>query len=152
MEDEQNPNVEKSGIDSLDNSDYLSCPVWTGPEKDLPTGSRIGIQGVTAVKLVKQVSYINDESNIEDMGIKAWRTAGRPGTVIDVAINEDTYQRLIAVRGLNAVLISQSEGSSALSRKAWYDKYGTDGLRLVALRDIKMEQRAGGTIQPHVIK
>jgi len=123
-----------------DETDWMDCLPWDGEEKSLPTGGRIVVPGLQVSAFARQVVVLRgDELQT------VHRKELKPDDVImDVIVDENMYKTVIKTYGDRGITIAQSTGGGLLTRKEWKDQYGTDGLKLWILRDLRMKQTGGG--------
>lgn len=107
---------------NVDEEDYLACIPWDGNEKTLPAGGDARIP-----------------MPITDLAIPESIKKTRYGVIYYVMVDEGLYQDMVKTFGVNAFMISLAEGSGQLNRPDWKKQYGTDGLKLWVLRNLRME-------------
>ncbi len=100
------------------------CVPFAGPEDALPTG----------------LSYIaNPNVKYEDLIEPGSVVKLKSGGILDLKVNEETYQALINVYGPRAILIGTATGER-LTRVEWYNTKGqTDGLKLAIIKHCNKE-------------
>lgn len=123
-----------------DDINWLECLPWDGDERTLPLGGEIRVPGITIDKLVKMWAVIDPES---DEGVKNVRPSqlGRDDVVIGAIMNESLITRIAGIYGERFVLIIDPATKQKLTRREWYEKHGTDGLALWAVRNARMGNR-----------
>lgn len=125
---------------SEDVNEWLECLPWDGDEKSLPVGGRIAIPGLPVSAFAKTVVVLRG-----DELITVSRKETKPDDVImDVVVDENMYDTVVRTYGERGITIAPPTGSGSLTRREWKDQYGTDGLKLWILRDLRMKQTGGG--------
>lgn len=116
--------------------DWLECIPWTGMEKDLPVGYTTKVPGLNIIKFIKSVEILDGESEEGSRFIKmAERKEG--DIIIGVKLNEKSIERVVANYGPSWIVLKHANGGKSYNRLAWRDKYGTDGLALLAIRNLR---------------
>jgi len=123
--------------------DWEMCIPWDGDERSLPLGAEIRIPDLTADKLVQRWKVLDAES---DEGVREISTSelGRDHIVIGARMNERLIQHLMQTYGPRAILLIEPDKKQKLTRYEWRDKFGTDGLKLMAIRTIRQRLSGGG--------
>lgn len=123
--------------------DWEMCIPWDGDEKSLPLGSEIRIPDLTADKLVMQWKVLDAES---EEGVREVPTSDlrKEHVVIGARMNEKLIQHLMQTYGPRAILLIEPDKKQKLTRYEWRERFGTDGLELMAIKSIRRKLHGGG--------
>lgn len=123
--------------------DWLECIPWNGDEKTLPSGYESRVPGLKPSQLVRAYKVLDVES---DEGYKLVKPSElKPDMVIlGAKLHEGVIKNIMQSYGERAILIQEPSGGKKLTRWEWRDKFGTDGLELLAIRDARMKLTGGG--------
>ena len=118
---------------------WLECLPWNGQEASLPAGGNVMIPGLSFRKLVYRVELLDAES---EEGVKWVKQAEivPDDLIIGTKLNENSIKAIEANYGPDWIRIADPNGGKQMSRAAWRDKFGTDGLNLLAIRDLRYGQ------------
>jgi hypothetical protein len=109
-----------------DETNWLECLPFTGPEAEMPLGVIITTPGIT----------------VEDLILDTKKT--RTGKVYSVTLDEDVIKEISGADG-SGILIVDAVGRGNMTRQQFYDTHGQrDGLKGWALRKIYMNTHGGG--------
>jgi hypothetical protein len=123
--------------------DWEMCIPWDGDEKSLPLGAEIRIPGLTADRLVQRWKVLDAESEEGFREIFPGELR-KEHIVIGAKMNENLIQRLIQTYGPRAFLLIEPDKKQKLTRYEWREKFGTDGLELMAIKSIRRQLQGGG--------
>lgn len=119
--------------------DYLDdlC-IYKGTGSDLPVGGYSAIPKWGPEKLAKR--WIVEDTKC-DAGIIEKRTPELTAEdiIIGVELNQNLIKYLIesSPYGKNFYMIREANGTELMNMEEWKTKFGTDGLSLVAIRNIR---------------
>lgn len=124
----------ESGEDGAGN--WLECLPWTGQEKDLPLGYTTKVPGLDVMNLIKRVEVMDAE---EDAGYREIKKSQmKPGdVVIGAQLNENTTKKIADTYGGDWIRLKDANSGKNYSRMEWRQKFGTDGLELLAIRNLR---------------
>ena len=121
---------------------WLECLPWDGSEKSLPAGGIMKVPYLKPEDLVKSCVVIDAESE-EGMQTLSATTALQLGrTIINVILNEKLIAEIERRYGERFALMIDPKTQEKLTRREWYQRHGTDGLALWALRNLRDKKRA----------
>jgi len=113
----------------VDTTNYAECVPWESPEKFLLLGGRI----VGAPFEWEDFMVLGSEVKTKHSGL-----------VLDVQVDEETYQLFVQNYGTGSMLFSQAGGQGGLTRSGWKKMYGTDGLKGMILKTLNRGIKGGG--------
>lgn len=115
---------------------WLECIPWTGQEKDLPLGYNTVVPGLDVMTLIKRVEVLDAE---EDAGYReVKRSEVKHGDVIIGAVlNEKSTKKICDTYGGSWIRIKDANSGKNYNRIEWKEKFGTDGLELLAIRNLR---------------
>ncbi len=116
---------------------------YHGPEAELPLGGYSKIPGWYPEKVARSWIVMDAES---EEGIKEKKTAELTAEdiIIGVNLNPKTLAAILRTYGPNFYLIKAANAGSWLTPDQWQQSHGTNGLGLVAMRNIRRKLRGGG--------
>lgn len=120
---------------------WLECLPWDGDEKSLPLGGEIRAAGLTPERLVYRWIVADPESEEGSRLIPPSAQIGSSDVIIGAVMNEKLIATLVSMYGERFALITDPSTGKKLTRREWYEKYGTDGLALLAVRNKKLGAR-----------
>jgi hypothetical protein len=125
----------------MEENEWLECAPWDGDERSLPLGGRIAVPGVHVTAFVKRYIVLRNDEMIT-VGKKDLQ---KGDVVIDAVMDDELYNSITRIYGERAVTIAKSESvEKGITRKEWKEQYGTDGLKLWAIRNARLSQSGGG--------
>lgn len=119
---------------------WLECIPWSGEGDDLPVGLS-GMPGVLAWKLVKAVVILDAESDEGTKQVKVSEYDKNTMDIIDVVINANSYNAVLKQHKKGFTFITPT--GAKMSREQWRDKFGTDALHLMAIRELMQGMNKG---------
>jgi len=138
-----NDAFDKNGYDADGN--WLECLPWDGQEKSLPLGYTTMVPRLGLSKFAKSVEILDPEADEGFRNVKVSEV--KPDdTIIGVEINENSTKKIADTYGSDWLRIKDSNTGKGMNRVAWHDKYGTDGLELLILKELQGKQV--GSIPP----
>lgn len=126
--------------DNIVAEEWLKCETWNGQGDDLPSGLW-GMPGIFAYKLVYRV-IINDAEM--DAGIRELKVSEYDRNtmdIIDVIINTNSYNAVLRNYRKGFTFLSATGGR--YSREGWRVAFGTDALKLMAIRELMQGMNKG---------
>lgn len=125
---------------------WLECLPWEGQEASLPLGSTVSVPGLDPMKFIYRVKVLDAEE--EDGYRMVKKSELKPDDVIIGAwLNEKSVAEVEKTYGKDWLRIIESNGGGKLNRYQWRDKYGTDGLELLAIRNLRAAQNGVTTFK-----
>jgi hypothetical protein len=115
---------------------WLECLPWNGQEASLPAGGNVQIPGLSFRKLVYRVQLLDAESEEGYRWVKQAEITPED-LIIGTKLNENSIKAIEQNYGPDWIRIADPNGGKQMSRQAWRDKFGTDGLNLLAIRDLR---------------
>lgn len=126
---------------------WLPCNNFDGEGADIPTGFT-GMPGLQPWKLVRAV-IINDPETEEGVRrIKLSEYKPDEMDLVDVVINEASYKAFLKQHPKGFTFINANGGR--MNRSQWREKFGSDGLHLIAMKQVR-ELYQKGENKPFVI-
>ncbi len=124
----------ETGEDGQQN--WLECIPWTGQEKDLPLGYTTVVPGLDVMNLIKRVEVMDAE---EDAGYRTVKKAEvkKGDVIIGAVLNENTTKKIVETYGGSWIRLKDANSGKNYNRMEWYNKFGTDGLELLAIRNLR---------------
>lgn len=123
--------------------EWLPCVPWTGEEKDLPRGGYSKVPKLLPESLVNRWEVLDAEA--EDGSRLVKKADLKPGDlIIGAKMNQKSIERLEANYGPRFMVLAEADAqmeTAMLTREAWREKYGTDGLALWALRNVRFGRK-----------
>ena len=124
--------------------DWLSgiCD-YVGPGDDLPVGGYCKIPGWYPERIVDH--WVVADPDIDE-GVRDKETAElvKGDMIVGVVLNAGTLAAIVATYGRNFFKIQEANGDSLMTLDQWHTRFGTNGLGLVALRNIRRKIDGGG--------
>jgi len=124
--------------------DWLSgiCD-YDGPEDDLPAGGHAKIPGWEPEKVAKVWVVMDAES---EEGIREKKTAELTADdiIIGVRLNPKTLSYIYKQYGPRFYLLRDANGEAWMTPDQWQAKFKTNGLGLVAMRNMRRKLSGGG--------
>lgn len=103
----------------MSREEWSTCGPWDGNKKTMPLDVELQVTDLTIEDIIKE------------------QIKTRSGKIIGVEIDEDLFDTLVSNWGKKAILIVEPAASySVLDRWEWRAKYGTDGLKLAAIKKL----------------
>jgi hypothetical protein len=130
---------DENGYDKDGN--WLECLPWTGQEAALPAGYTVMVPGLDPMQFVKRVEVLDAE---EDEGFRSIKKSElKPSDVIiGVEMNEKSVKKIVDTYGGDWIRLKGANGGTNYDRKEWNEKFGTDGLELLAIRNLRANNPA----------
>ena len=119
---------------------WLPCINWSGEGDDLPAGLS-GMPGIFAWKLVKAVIILDAESDEGFKRLKLSEYDRNTMDIIDVVINQNSYN--IILKNHRKGFTFRAASGKTYSREGWRAAFGTDGLHLMAIRELMQGMNKG---------
>jgi hypothetical protein len=134
---------DKNGYDADGN--WLECLPWDGQEKSLPLGYTTMVPGLGVSKFIKRVEVLDAE---EDAGYREIKPSElKPDDIIvGAVINENSTKKVADTYGGDWIRLKEANSGKSLNRLQWQEKFGTDGLELLAIKELRGKQ--AGTLPP----
>jgi rubredoxin len=104
---------------------------YTGPGHDLPTGGYCKIPGWAPEKDLGAVWMTSDGSEKKTEELK------KEDTIIGVTFDKKILDMTVANNGKDFYQVREANGGPMLTLDQWQIKYGTNGLGLVAIRNMR---------------
>ena len=115
---------------------WLECLPWNGQEASLPAGGNVMIPGLSFRKLVYRVQILDAELEEGFSWVKQAELTPED-LIIGTKLNENSIKAIESNYGSDWIRIADPNGGKQMSRLAWREKFGTDGLNLLAIRDLR---------------
>lgn len=134
------PGKDANGYPLDADGNWLECIPWTGQEAQLPLGYTIVIPGMTLSQLIYRVEVLDAE---EEAGYKVVKKSEvKPGDiVIGVELNENSIKKVVDTYGGDWIRIKDANAGKDYNRMTWRDKFGSDGMELCAIKDLRSKQK-----------
>ena len=116
---------------------------YDGPEAELPLGGHSKIPGWYPEKVARSWIVMDAES---EEGIREKKTAelSKDDIIVGVNLNPRTLAAILRTYGPKFYLIQSANGGPWLTPDQWREAHGTNGLGLVALRNMRRKISGGG--------
>jgi len=116
---------------------------YTGPGYDLPLGGYSMIPNWGPEKLARSWTVLDAES---DVGSVEKRTSElmADDIIIGVTMNTNSIETIVAMYGRGFYQIREANGNALMTLDQWQEKFGTNGLGLVAIRNIRRKLSGAG--------
>ena len=111
---------------------------YAGPGHDLPVGGYCKIPGWAPEKDLGAVWMTSDGSE------KKTSELTKADTIIGVTFNQKILDMTVATNGMDFYQIREANGGPLMTLDQWQTKYGTNGLGLVAIRNMRMKLAGQG--------
>jgi hypothetical protein len=129
-------NRDENGYPVDGSANWLECIPWTGQEAALPAGYTTMVPGLDVMTLIYRVEIMDAEEEAGYQTIK--RSQMKPGmVVIGAQINENTTKKICETYGGDWIRLKSANGGVNYNRVEWREKFGTDGLELLAIRNLR---------------
>ncbi len=115
---------------------WLECLPWNGQEASLPAGGNVQVKGLSFTKLIYRVEVLDAESEEGSRFVKVSEVTP-DDVIIGAKLNENSIKRIEANYGKDWIRIANPNGGGQMSREAWKERFGTDGLQLLAVRELR---------------
>ncbi len=115
---------------------------YTGDGSDLPTGGYSTVPGWNPEKVVRQW-MVEDVDADEGFSLKHTRELVADDIIVGTVMNLKALAVIVSAFGRDFYTIEDANGER-LTLDKWYQKYGTNGLGLVAIRNMREELTGGG--------
>lgn len=123
-----------------ENGNWLECLPFTGQEASLPLGYTVMVPGLTMKQFIYRVEVLDAEELEGFRTVKASEL--KPGDVIiGVQLNENSVKKVVDTYGGDWIRIKDATAGKDYNRMKWRDKYGTDGMELSAIKDLRASQK-----------
>jgi hypothetical protein len=116
---------------------------FTGPEADLPLGGYSKIPGWYPEKVAKSWVVMDAESD-EGTAIRKTSELKKDDIIIGVNLNPKTLAAIYRTYGPEFYKIKAANGGPWLTPDEWQTDHGTNGLGLVAMRNMRRKLTGGG--------
>lgn len=123
--------------------EWEMCIPWDGDERSLPLGAEIRVPDLTADRLVQRWRVLDTEGDGGTREIPPGELR-RDHVVIGARMNEILIQSIMQTYGPRALLLIEPDRRQKLTRQEWRDRFGTDGLELLAIKAIRHRLSGGG--------
>jgi hypothetical protein len=116
---------------------------YTGPGADLPLGGYTKISGWAPQILVKTWAILDAEA---DEGFAEKKTSELKATdiIIGCTMNANSIKKIVEMFGKDFYQIRDANGGPLMTLDKWQAKYHSNGLGLVAIRNMIMKLRGRG--------
>ncbi len=116
---------------------------YTGPGADLPVGGYSKIPGWYPEKIAKSWTVLDAES---EEGIKEKKTSEltKDDIIIGVTLNPKTLAAIVKTYGKDFYKIREANGTEFMTLDEWQERYGSNGLGLVAIRNMQKKLSGAG--------
>lgn len=121
----------ETGEDGKEN--WLECIPWTGQEASLPLGYTATKKDFDIMKVVKRIQIADLESDEEMRWIKPSELK-KGDDVLDVEIAEKVVKKYYDTFGKDWIRFKGANGGKNYNRLEWRDQFGTDVMKLMAVR------------------
>jgi hypothetical protein len=132
-------------IPGEDPNDWLSgiC-TYFGPGSDLPVGGFCKIPGWKPDQIAQ--FWVVQDAMSDDGSIinKKTKELLKDDIIIGVQLNANTLNAIVASYGRDFFQIREANGGPLLTLDNWQELFGSNGLGLVALRNIRRKINGGG--------
>lgn len=115
---------------------WLECVPWTGQEKDLPAGYTVKVPGLDPMKFVQKVELLDAEVDEGSRFVKV-NELKKGDIIIGAKLNENSIKRVEANYGPDWCRLKSANGGKNFNRYEWREAFGTDGLALLAVRNLR---------------
>lgn len=115
---------------------WLPCLPWEGQEKSLPAGGNVTIPGLQFRKLVYRVQLLDAEVEEGVRWVKQSEITAAD-LIIGAKLNENSIKAIERSYGSDWIRITNPNGGKQMSRADWRTEFQTDGLELLAIRDLR---------------
>jgi hypothetical protein len=116
---------------------------YTGPGADLPTGGYSKIPGWFPEKIVMSWTVVDSTSEVGDIAEKKSKDLLKDDIIIGMTMNPTTIKAIVATYGKDFYLITDANDNQ-MTLDDWQAQYGTNGLGLVAIRNMRLKLSGGG--------
>lgn len=131
-------NKDANGYPLDESGNWLECIPWTGQEAQLPLGYTITIPGMTMSQLIYRVEVLDAEELEGFREVK--KSEIKPNdVVIGVKLNENSVKKIVDQYGGDWIRIKGSNAGKNYNRMTWRDEFGTDGMELCAIKDLRAQ-------------
>jgi DNA-directed RNA polymerase subunit RPC12/RpoP len=110
---------------------------YTGPGHDLPTGGYCKIPNWSPEKIV--VSWMTVDGTE-----KKTSELTKDDGIIGATFNQKALEAIVSTYGKDFFQLREANGGPMLTLDQWQTKYGTNGLGLVAIRNMRMKLAGQG--------
>lgn len=117
---------------------------YTGTGADLPTGGYSKIPGWYPEKIVKSWTVIDVNSDEGDIAEKKTKELARGDIIIGATMNTKTLAAIVSTYGPEFYTIRDANGNNLMSLDQWQEQYHSNGLGLVAIRNMRRKLNGGG--------
>ena len=109
---------------------------YDGPEADLPLGGYSKIPGWGPERAARKWLVASLET---DLGYIEKKTTELPqdDIIVGVELNQGLLAALVNTYGPRFYLIKEANGGPLMTRQEWRQLFGTDGMALVAIRNMR---------------
>jgi hypothetical protein len=115
---------------------------YDGPEAELPAGGNSKIPGWYPEKVAKSWTVMDAESE-EGIAERKTKELTKEDIIIGVTLNNKTLAAVAKTYGEDFYKIKSANGV-LMSPKQWFAEFGTNGLGLVAIRNMRRKLNGGG--------
>jgi hypothetical protein len=116
---------------------------YTGPGTDLPIGGYSKIPGWSPEKIAKSWIVIDAESE-EGITEKKTHELAKEDIIIGVMLNPKTLGAIVKTYGKDFYKIKEADGIEFMTLDEWQERYGSNGLGLVAIRNMQRKLSGAG--------
>lgn len=122
-----------------EDGNWLECLPWEGQEKSLPLGYTVMVPGLDPMKFIKRVEVLDAE---EDAGFREVKPSElkKDDIIIGAVINENSTKKVADTYGGDWIRLKDANSGASYNRMEWRDKFGTDGLELLAIKSLRAQQ------------
>ncbi len=115
---------------------------FTGTAADLPLGGYTKISGWAPQNLVKSWTVLDAEKD-EGFSEKKTSDLNSADIIIGCTMNVNSIKKIVEMFGKDFYQIRDANGGPLLTFEQWQAKYHSNGLGLVAIRNMIMKLRGG---------
>ena len=120
---------------------------YSGPGHDLPVGGYCKIVKSGAPwgpELLARSWTVSDASTDEGIATKTTKELTADDIIIGVTLNPKTIAAIVATYGRDFYQIREANGGQFMTLDQWQTMFGTNGLGLVAMRNMRKKLSGGG--------
>lgn len=126
-------NRDETGYPTDGGDGWLDCVPWTGQEASLPAGFTTTKRDFDIMKIIKKVQIADLESDEEMKWVKVSELK-KGDDILDVEIAEKIVKKYYQTFGKDFIRFKGANGGHNYNRLEWRDKFGTDVMKLMAVR------------------
>ena len=116
---------------------------YSGPGADLPVGGYSKIPGWFPEKIAKTWTVEAPETD-EGFAEKKTSELKAEDIIIGVTLNPNTLAKIVEMYGRDFYQIREANGTALMTLDQWQAQFGSNGLGLVAIRNMRRKLNGGG--------